>query len=204
MPESFTEAERERIHEGLLAAGHELFSRHGLRKTTIADLTDEVGIAPSTFYQFFDSKADLYVEVLEREGTGMVARVLDASFERYDDPERGIAAFLTELMDEMESNRLVRRLLVDRDELDRFRNAVGEDGQAASRQESIESVLPYVEDWYDDGRVRGPDPETIASAIRAVSMLALHREDIGEERYEETMDLVIDAVAAGLAEPDGD
>lgn len=204
MPEGFSDADRARIREALLAAGHELFSRHGLRKTTIADLTDEVGIAPSTFYQFFDSKADLYVEVLEREGTKMVARVLDASFERYDDPGRAIAAFLDTLVDEMESNRLVRRLLVDRDELDRLRNAVGEEGRAASRQESIAYILPYVEDWYENGQVRGPDPETIASAIRAVSMLALHREDIGEDRYEATMDLVIEAVAAGLVRPEGD
>ena len=204
MPEGFTDADRERIREELLAAGHELFSRHGLRKTTIADLTGEAGIAPSTFYQFFDSKADLYVEVLEREGMRMVTRVLDASFERYDDPKSAISAFLNELVGEMESNRLVRRLLVDRDELDQLRTAVGEDGRVASRQESIAYILPYVEDWYENGQVRGPDPETIASAIRAVSMLALHREDIGEERYDETMDLVIDAVAAGLAEPERD
>ncbi|HKL30220.1 MAG TPA: TetR/AcrR family transcriptional regulator [Natrialbaceae archaeon] len=204
MPEGFTDADRERIREELLAAGHELFSRHGLQKTTIADLTDEVGIAPSTFYQFFDSKGDLYVEVLEREGTKMVARVLAASFERYDDPERAISAFLNTLVDEMESNRLVRRLLVNPDELDRLRNAVGEDGQAESRRESMAYILPYVEAWYDDGRLRGPDPETVASAVRAISLLALHREDIGEERYEATMDLVIDAVAAGLAGPDGD
>jgi AcrR family transcriptional regulator len=204
MPEGFTDADRERIREELLAAGHELFSRHGLQKTTIVDLTAEAGIAPSTFYQFFDSKADLYVEVLEREGMRMVARVLDASFERYDDPESAISAFLNTLVDEMGSNRLVRRLLVDRDELDRLRDAVGEDGRVASRQESIAYILPYVEGWYDNGQVRGPDPETIASAIRAVSMLALHREDIGEGRYEATMDLVIDAVAAGLAEPKQD
>ena len=204
MPEGFTTAERKRIRRELLAAGRELFSRHGLEKTTIADLTDEVGIAPSTFYQFFDSKADLYVEVLERKGEGMVARVLDASFERYEDPERAIAAFLRTLVDEMESDRLVRKLLVDRDELDRLRNAIGDEAQERSRRESIAYIVPYVEDWYDEGRVRGPDPGTIASAIRAVSMLALHREDIGEEDYEETMDLVIDAVAAGLTAPDGE
>jgi AcrR family transcriptional regulator len=204
MPEGFSDADRERIRETLLSAGHELFSQYGLEKTTIADLTDEAGIAPSTFYQFFDSKADLYVEVLEREGMGMVARVLDASFERYDDPERAIEAFLRTLIDEMESERLVRRLLVNADELDRLRSAVGEDGQAESRRESIAYILPYVQDWHAEGRLRGPDPETVASAIRAVSMLALHREDIGEEQFEETLDLVIESVAAGLVESDGE
>jgi AcrR family transcriptional regulator len=199
MPDGFSDAERERIREELLTAGRQLFSRYGIQKTTIADLTDEVGIAPSTFYQFFDSKGDLYVEVLEREGMGMVGRVLDASFERFDDPERAIAAFLRTLMDEMESEPLVRRLLADSDELDELRDAVGEAGQERSRQESIAYILPYVTEWYEANRVRGEDPETIANAIRAVSMLALHRDDIGEDRYRETRDLVIDAVAAGLA-----
>ncbi|MFT4891789.1 MAG: AcrR family transcriptional regulator [Halobacteriales archaeon] len=204
MPEGFSDAERERIRDGLLATGRDLFSRHGLGKTTIADLTDEVGIAPSTFYQFFDSKADLYLEVLEREGSSIMDRVLDASFERHDDPERAIAAFLRTLVDEMESNRLVRRLLTERDELVRLRNAVGEDGRAQSRRESLAYIRPYVGNWYENGQLRGPDPETISSAIRAVTMLTLHRDDIGEQHYEETMDLVIDAVAAGLAEPDGE
>jgi len=61
----FSDEERARIRRGLLETGREQFARYGLKKTTIADLTDPVGIANSTFYRFFDSKEALYAEILQ-------------------------------------------------------------------------------------------------------------------------------------------
>jgi AcrR family transcriptional regulator len=64
----FSDEERDRIRETLMDDGRDLFERYGLQKTTIADLTDAAGIADSTFYRFFDSKEELYFEILQREG----------------------------------------------------------------------------------------------------------------------------------------
>lgn len=193
----FSDAERERIRERLLAEGRELFARYGLQKTTIADLTDAVDIANGTFYQFYDSKMDLYVEILDREGERILPEIL-APLEEHDDPETAIVAFLTGLMDEIETNPLIERLLVDPEEMNRLREYHTEAELEADRRESLSYFLPYVESWYEAGEVHGPSPELIANAIRAVSFLTLHRRDIGEEQYRETRDLVIRAVARGL------
>ncbi|MFD1644455.1 TetR/AcrR family transcriptional regulator [Haloarchaeobius litoreus] len=197
MSGGFSDAERERIREGLVAEGRELFSRYGLSKTTLADLTDPVGIATSTFYQFFDSKEALYLEILEREGEELLPRML-APFEEHDDPENAIVGFLTALMDEIETNPLMRQLVIDSDELDRLREHHTEAELREEREQSLAYFLPYVEAWYEAGQVEGPSPETVANAIRSVSFLTLHQEDIGEDRYRETRDLVIRAVAKGL------
>jgi AcrR family transcriptional regulator len=203
MSGGFSDAERDRIREGLIAEGRELFVRYGLGKTTIAELTDAVGIADSTFYQFFDSKAELYVEILEREGEEILPRLL-APLEENDDPETAIVEFLTGLMDEIETNPLVRQLLVDSEELERLREYRTPEERAAEREESIGHFLPYVETWYEAGDVRGPDARTVANAIRSVSFLTLHRDDIGREAYPETRDLVIESVARGLTGRDCD
>jgi AcrR family transcriptional regulator len=199
MSGGFTDAERDRIREGLLAAGREQFVRYGLGKTTIAELTDAVGIADSTFYRFFDSKEALYLEILDREGERLVPELL-APLEEHDDPERAIAAFLRRVMDEIETNPLVERLLVD--PADRERLRAHQDDPEADRQGDVAYFLPYVEAWFEAGDLRGPDPETVAHAVRAVTMLTLHREDVGRERYPAVRDLVVDAVAAGLTRPD--
>lgn len=193
----FDDAERERIRGALIESGRELFARYGLKKTTVAELTDAVGIADGTFYRFFDSKLDLYVTVLEREGEAMRPRVL-APLEAEEDPEAAIAAFLRGLMDEIETDPIVRRLLVERDDLERLRAYYATEGDGDRREEDVAPYLPTVRTWYDAGRLRGPDPETAAHALRAVTMLTLHRRDIGEERYRAVRDLLIDAVAAGL------
>lgn len=202
MPDGFSDAERERIREELLTAGRDRFSRHGLRKTTIADLAGDVGIAPSTVYQFFDSKADLYLTAVERDGMRVMGRALDASFERYDDPERAIVAFQRTLVDEMESAPLARQFLAGREDVEAH-VPPGNEGRTR-RQGPIAYLRPYVEELAEADRVRGSDPETIANAIRAVSLVSLHRNAIGEDRYEETIDLLVEAVATGLTTTDED
>jgi AcrR family transcriptional regulator len=200
MPREFTDDERERIRERLRETGRGLFARYGLAKTTIADLTDPAGVADSTFYTFYDSKEALYLELLEEEGEVIADRIVGESLERHDDPERAIAAFLRAMCEEIETNPLVRRLVVE-DELDRLRDRQTDAELAADRQQSVGYLLPYVEAWYEAGRLRGPDPETVAHAIRAVTFLTLHEADVGEERYDAVRDLLVAAVAAGLTTP---
>jgi AcrR family transcriptional regulator len=197
MSGGFSEAERERISERLVSEGRELFAQYGLKKTTISDLTEPVGIANGTFYQFFDSKTDLYVEILEREGDQILPRLL-APLEENENPETAIREFLTALLDEIETNPLVRRLLVEPDEMEMLRDYHTEEELEADREESLGYILPYVETWYEVGDVHGPNPTVVASAIRSVSFLTLHQQDIGEELYDETRDLVIRSVARGL------
>ena len=69
------------------------FARYGLDKTTIADLTGPVNIAPSTFYQFFDPKDECYLAVLDRETERFYERAI-APLEETDDPERAIREYL--------------------------------------------------------------------------------------------------------------
>jgi AcrR family transcriptional regulator len=199
----FSDEKRAYVREQLVEEGRELFARYGLKKTTIADLTDAADIADGTFYQFFDSKEALYVEILDREGEEIVPEVL-APLEEEADPEAAIVGFLTRLMDEIETNPLVRRLLVEPRELERLREHRTPAERAADRQEELAYFLPYVEAWYDARQVHGPSPEVVANAIRSVAFLTLHREEIGPELYDETRDLLVRAVARGLtAEPSG-
>jgi AcrR family transcriptional regulator len=80
----FSDERRTHIRRELLEEGRKLFTRYGLRKTTMADLTGPVDIAPSTFYQFFDSKEELYIKILEREGERFYERAVEPLEENAD------------------------------------------------------------------------------------------------------------------------
>ena len=67
MPKTFTGKEKEIIRKTLIRNGKELFSKYGLKKTSITELTNTAGIAQGTFYKFFESKEELYFEILELE-----------------------------------------------------------------------------------------------------------------------------------------
>ncbi|MFC7044087.1 TetR/AcrR family transcriptional regulator [Halobacteriaceae archaeon GCM10025711] len=89
----FSQEKQERIRRALLDAGCDRFERYGLQGTTIADLTDDVGIADGTFYSFFDSKEALFAAVLRREAE-QVYDDLTAVLDEADDAETGIRRFL--------------------------------------------------------------------------------------------------------------
>jgi AcrR family transcriptional regulator len=199
----FSDEERERIRDDLLDAGRELFARYGLEKTTVAELTDAVGIGTSTFYRFFDSKEDLYVAVLEAEGEAVARRLEGAGLDEVDDPREAVERFLTLLLEEVEANPLVRRLVVEPGTRERLRRSRPEAERAADREADVRFVRSLLDPFVEAGRVRGDDPELVANAVAAVPYLALHREEIGEERYPEVMRFVVETFARGLA-ADGD
>lgn len=89
----FSDEKRDLLREELLDTARKQFARYGLDKTTIADLTGPVDIAPSTFYQFFDSKDECYLAVLDRETERFYERAI-APLEETDDPERAIREYL--------------------------------------------------------------------------------------------------------------
>ena len=66
MPRGFTEREKEHIRAGLLEKGQALFSAHGLRKTNVEDLTRAVGISKGAFYLFYDSKEELFFDIIKQ------------------------------------------------------------------------------------------------------------------------------------------
>ncbi|WP_254765911.1 TetR/AcrR family transcriptional regulator [Salinilacihabitans rarus] len=196
----FSDEERERIREQLIEHGRTLFARYGLEKTTISDLTEPVGIATSTFYRFFDSKEELYVRILQREGEE-IERRLRAELDAAPDTAASIRTLLEVVTEEIETNPLIRSV-VRNDDLERL--AAGyEGGYEEGREQSFSYLLPIVRSWIEAGEVREDvDPEVIASTLRATTMVTLHQDEIGEDLYPETRDLLIDLVAEGLVEDD--
>lgn len=193
----FSDTERDQIRANLHDAGRKLFAQYGLGKTTIADLTDEVGIGTSTFYLFFDSKEELYLSVLETEGDKIRRRLADSDVADSDDPQVVVSEFLHILFDEIETNPLIRQLIVS-DELDRLDSYRTAEDREKDRREETEAIRAFVEPFVESGAMYGDDPELVARAIGAIPYLTLHEKDIGPERYPEIRDFVIKTFARGL------
>jgi AcrR family transcriptional regulator len=194
----FSDDQRDRIRSDLLEAGRELFAQYGLGKTTVADLTGEVGIGTSTFYQFYDSKEALYLAVLDREGEAIARRLSEEDVIEGDDPETVVREFLRFLFDEIETNPLVRQLVVS-DELDRLREYRTPEEREADRAEEVETIRAFTDPFVEAGEVHGDDPELVARAVGSIPYLTLHEDDIGSDHYPEVRDFVIETFARGLA-----
>ena len=61
---AYSEEDRERIREALVAVSLELMARQGIQHTTVEQVYKAVGISRTFFYSFFPTKEDLIVETL--------------------------------------------------------------------------------------------------------------------------------------------
>lgn len=196
----FSDDERERITDALIETGQRQFAQFGLERTRIKDVTDEVDIGTSTFYQFFDSKEELYVEVLLREHKAFHAAAEEA-VEGVDEPREQARAVLQTMFEEVESNPLIYRLIVE-GELRSLQSRLSE----AERQEILDSIrgrrLSTLEEWFDDPTFRIDDQEMVDALLRKLVFVSRSKDlpmaaTEGPE-YEETRDVLIDVVVDGL------
>lgn len=68
MPKNFSEPERDTIRMSLISNCTACWSKYGYKKTNIADLCKMSGISTGAFYQFFQSKEELFVVAAQYAG----------------------------------------------------------------------------------------------------------------------------------------
>ncbi|THE65276.1 TetR/AcrR family transcriptional regulator [Salinadaptatus halalkaliphilus] len=202
----FSDEERERIRASLLECGRELFAQYGLERTRIKDITDDVGIGTSTFYQFFDSKEELYVDVLIAERKRLNAE-LEAAVEDIDSPREQVRVTLETVFEAIESNPLISRLVVE-GELRLLQNQLSDAERRAIIEEFGNERLGYIDGWVDNPAFKYDDPRIVDGLLRLLAFVTrskdIDSETNGVSEYEVIRGALIDVVVDGLFEDNGE
>lgn len=196
MTRAFNDREKEIIRQSLIEKGRELFLSYGLKKTSISDITKAVGIAQGSFYIFFDSKEDLYFEILQIEEEKIRGNLIDKQLLNKKLTKEVFKLFLKEVFKATE-NPLVKTLLIKEDYENLVRK-LSEEKVKQHLQNDSKEMLPLIEYWQSQGIMRKIPAEIIISSIRALFIMSLHKKEIGEEIYEETINFYIDALCEQL------
>lgn len=197
MGRSWSERQKERIKSRITAKGRVLFAQQGLRKTSIEELTRAAGIAKSSFYVFFESKEQLYLELLAEEGPAAEARIRTA-IAAAPSRREGLRAILRGAIQELESNALTRRILAYPEELELLVAAATPEQLEQSGRSALGLIVPYLRDGQGMGEIAAGDPVLYARALSAITLLTLHRAEIGEG-YDEVLETVVDLLCRALA-----
>lgn len=198
----FTDRDRERIRSQLIEAGRELFTQFGFDRTRISDLTEEVGIGTSTFYQFFDSKEELYVKVLLAERQRLEAQIADA-VTAGETPREEVRLVLKTTLDAVQANPLISALIVD-GELRTLQDQLEElDIEGTFTEPQPESPdLPFTKRWAQIETFRYDDPELIDRLLISLVFTVRSRNapvgTNGEVEYAEVEEALIDTIVDGL------
>lgn len=198
----FSEDEREQIRAELIEAGTELFTAMGLERTRVRDVTEEVGIGTSTFYQFFDSKEALYLTVLDHEIERIAQsyeRKLDSAPDIRDEVRKGLEA----LFEELETKPLFYRAIVENERRHLFRN-LSPDQQRGNFKEARETLVTLAERWTTNPQFRLDDPVVVVNLLDLLSQTVRLREQFERlrtvEEYEAARNELIDLLVHGLTD----
>ena len=196
MPKTFTVKEKEIIRKTLINKGKELFSKYGLKKTSITELTNTAGIAQGTFYNFFDSKEELYFEILEQEESNS-AKYLENIVKSSKSSKESIKKIIKCTFNLFEKNQFIRRIFESKDYDLMLRKLPNNKLENHQKNDSLR-VLNTIMNMKQKDELIDTSPEVIAGLLRGISILSFHQDEIGREIYPEVVDLLAEIVSNGL------
>ncbi len=201
MPRAFTTVEKQTIHDRLMETGRACFLRYGLKKTTIEDLTKPAGIAKASFYLFFHSKEDLYVELFLREMPAMIDRLLDASFRSTTNAREALIRLMKAIVHEIEANEMSRILLDDPSQIERLAASMDFNAILQRAAASYAPIVDAIAAAQTRGEIIEGDPSQLVYSLGLVKLLPITRDRIPAELYESLLDLAPQIIADGLTCP---
>lgn len=200
MPRPFSEAERTDIRNQLLEVARRHFTRFGYRKANVADIAREAGIGKGSFYLFFDSKATAFMAVAEIVEEEVRTAFLEESRERPDagarDRVEHLLAFHAGALDR---EPFLRVALDPLEAASLFRELPQSTADAHQRRDAAFFEQLLIE-WADDGISISADAATLMSVLRALYVIALHRETVGRDTIAEVLYLLSTGAARALTE----
>lgn len=194
MPKAFTEHEKELIGTRLLEQGYNLFSTYGLKKTSIGELADAAGISKGAFYNFYESKEALFLDVVELAEQRFRQEVLAVVDLPGPSPRARLLAVLKKAFATFRAIPILQFLTSsDYDLL--YRRVPAE-----QLQEHLTSDRVFIEELVNRCQQAGipiqASTEEINSLFYALVVTVLHEEDFGPLSLAGVIDTLLELVAA--------
>lgn len=195
MGRGFSQAERERIDAQLRRRGRELFAREGVKGASVEAIVEGAGISKGSFYAFFESKEELFLQLLaeiEEESRDSLLRTMEER--RFPSAEERIYFFLREQYRVAGSHPFLRRNLRP-EVVSHIAQRVGEERFREHRALDDRFLLDVAGRWVEEGVLATDDLERVIELWKAPYWVYLHAEE-SPEGGERTLDDLLHAIAA--------
>jgi AcrR family transcriptional regulator len=161
MARRLTQRGKER-REQLMAYAAARFAEQGYHPTSVSEIVSGLGVGKGVFYWYFDSKEQLFLEILKEAQTDLRRKQQQAIGDE-EDPVRRIELGLRASMAWAEAHR-------DHNKLIQFAATEATFVTALLRGQDIAvaDVVKHVKEAIAQGRIRDADPDVLAHAMVGV------------------------------------
>ena len=156
-------ARGERRRRELLDFAARQFSSRGYHPTSISDIVDGLGVGKGVFYWYFESKEELFRQILA-DAQRDLRRAQRHVIEDEPDPVRRIEAGIRATVEWLDANRHLFVLLEFARTEERFAPLI-----RRGEEQAVADALPHVKAAIAAGLIRREDPLVLAHAILGVT-----------------------------------
>ena len=198
MKRKLTQRGRERRQQ-ILDESSRLFAERGYHPTAVADIVDALGVGKGVFYWYFESKEDLFLEILASSSQDLRRRQ-QAAIGDEADPLRRIELGIRASMQWFRDNRHLFNLSQFAATEERFATVLRQNDAVA-----IDDITRHLKEAMSDGSIPDQDPTMLAHALvgttRHLARTYLYHDD---RPVELIADVAVRFVIGGLTAPRSD
>lgn len=181
----------------IFRCGKEIFSTRGFKDTKVSDITGMAGIAVGTFYTFYESKEELFIEIYLEENAKVKEKLL-SKFDVVADPAQTLKDALVFNYEEMMANPILREWY-NPDVYAKIEQYYRDKGEKRDSTEMHDVSAEFVRKWQCEGKVRTDlDLELILALFHSITYIDTHKEAIGIQFFPQLSHLLADFVMQGL------
>ena len=201
MPRGFTDYEKEVITRKLRDAARSYLTQYGIRKTTVEELAGKADIAKGSFYQFYESKEQLFLDVIflfhdqiqqnlldkieKIRQTLTPGKLTDLIFSLFHEVE---SSFMYPLLQSGELAQLIRML---------------PDESVKTHTEQDDLNMRLLLDMFPE--IRQEKLEVFSAALRGIFFTIFYKRELGEEIFPAALRTMIHGIVLQIfAEEDND
>lgn len=181
--------------------GKELFSSHGFKETSVADITNAVGIGIGKFYKYYPSKEQLFIEIFLDENQKLKKNIMQ-SIDEKDEPFNAIKQIMTKNIEGMRSNPILKEWY-NREFFNKLEKEFYKQGGIEKGLEDIlsTSTVQLFSKWKSEGRIRQDiSIDFMRALFQAICYIDIHKEEIGVDYFPKLMEYITEAVMKLLSD----
>jgi len=193
MPKHFTEEEKKRICQELLSTGLELFEKYGISKTNVNDITEQVGISKGSFYAFFASKGDLFMEIYRLERERAHAEVFAEVTDDEHDFGYLIKKYTEKMYIRMKESRILS-IIYDFEGLKMISDKSVKERLFLFNERTTQQLADMIQFWMERDGPYEIDAIIATKMLRSINFLRFHDYVFGMEDFEKMVGMLTEAV----------
>ena len=182
----------------LFNCGKELFSRNGFKDTNVSDITKTSGIGTGTFYNYYSSKEELFMEIYLEENEKLKKKIMK-SINIDQDPGSVVKELMLLNLKGMKSNPILKEWY-SKEVSVKIENYFREEKGLNRLDFMYQDFFEIIKKWQEEGKIRNDIDSTMIMAIfTSIITIEIHKEEIGLQYFPEILDYLTDFTMKGLA-----